>query len=188
MLDGLFLVFILCFALYLLLARRKEVPLFIAMHAIAQYVFTLVTWFFHMNSQLTGLLLGMMFLTTALLLWARNLDYSRELHAVQLFFSISQWAALAAAGAMCLFEPYTYLPPSSFWHPFIASDRQILHPVIKFLGNFLLFTTFFQIILHWGQRWSRKKSWIDLSPLFLYLILLVIMNLMRGTEVHHPFS
>ena len=72
MLDGIYLLFILALTVYLLLSSKKELPLTVVVHAVLQYIFTLVMWFTDMNSYLAAVLLAFMVSTTGLLIWGKK--------------------------------------------------------------------------------------------------------------------
>lgn len=189
MLTLLYLVFIGFCLLWFLLASRKELPLLVATHAILQYAFTLVSWFFQLNYALSALLLVFLMITAILLVWARNLNFSRELVSIRLFFSMLQWVLVFAVGIFILAKsPFQYIVPSSSWHGHIPAHQLSVHPVIKMGGNLMLFTTFFHLILHWGQRWNIKKSLIDLGPIAIYLIAIAALRFYQTSHLTHPFS
>ena len=189
MLNILYTLFIALALGYLVVAKRKEVPFVIVIHAFFQYILTLAFWIFHMNTAMAGLLLGFMAISSGLLVWARNLNYSRELLSIQFFFSISQWAVIASVLIfMAVKSPYYYLVPSANWHSHINAHQLSIHPVIKLCGNVLLFTTFFQLILNWGQKWSVRKSLIDLGPLMIYILLATLLRFFQSFSQALPFS
>ncbi|MEL6674236.1 MAG: hypothetical protein AAFR61_18665 [Bacteroidota bacterium] len=189
MLNFLFVGFIFISALYLFLSPRKEVPLVIILHAFFQYVMTLGFWLVQMNTYFAGMLLGFMVTTSVLLVWARNLNYSKDLLSIRLFFTLTQWTALVAVVIFIVVKsPYYYMVPSSSWQDLVDHQQLSIHPAAKLCGNVLLFTTFFHLVLGWGQRWSASKSFWDLSPLFLYFLLMSFLRIFQqGTEVF-PYS
>ncbi|MDX2247848.1 MAG: hypothetical protein SF052_13775 [Bacteroidia bacterium] len=189
MVNLFYLFFIVACLLYFLFSHRKEVPFVILIHALLQYLMTLSFWVFQMNNPMAGLLLGFIFASTILLIWARGLNYSRELHSIQLFFSVSQWMAIVAVGLfISLKSPFYYLIPSSAWHSNLNAHQMSIHPVIKLCGNLLLFTTFFHLILNWGSRWSVRKSLIDIGPLLIYLGIIAVLRVFQATTQSVPFS
>lgn len=138
---------------------------------------------------MAGLLLGFIFLSTVLLIWARGLNYSRELHSIQLFFSVSQWIAIISVGIfISVKSPFYYLLPSSSWHSNLNAHQLSIHPVIKLCGNILVFTTFFHLILNWGQKWSIRKSLVDLGPLIVYFALIIFLKIIQSSGNSFPFS
>ena len=189
MLTTLYLIFIVgCFA-YLLFSPRKEIPLIILMHALVQYVMTLIFWIFHMNTYFSAMLLGFMLLTTLILIWARSLNYSRELQSIQLFFSLTQWVALIAVGVfISINSPYFYMVPSSGWHKYINPHQLSIHPAAKLCGNILLFSTFFQIIAGWGRSWSIRRSLLDLGPITIYISMMGLLRLFQSNVEVYPYS
>ena len=175
--------------IYLLFSSRKEVPLMIVLHAAIQYGLALVLWMFRLGPYLAGMLLGFMILSSFLLIWARSLTYSREWQGIRVFFSLAQWAVLLALVIFATVKsPYYYLVPSSSWHPDIPVHRMSIHPAIKLGGNVLLFTTFFQVILHWGQKWDVRKSLVDLGPLLIYFSALIVLRMLHDAQASLPFS
>ncbi|MEL6192058.1 MAG: hypothetical protein AAFR66_08415 [Bacteroidota bacterium] len=180
MLTWLYVLFIVLISAYLVFSERKEVPLFVVLHAILQYGFTLALWLFQMTSLLGGLLLGFISASTFLLIWARSLNYSRELYSIKLFFSLTQWIVVLAIGVfMAIESPYYRMVPASSWQAYIDMDVLSIHPVIKLCGNLLLFTTFFHIMGHWGQKWNIRKSLFDLMPVWLYFLLLSLLKIFQ---------
>ena len=138
---------------------------------------------------MAGLLLGFMVISSVLLVWGRNLNYSRELLSIQFFFSISQWTVIASVLIfMAVKSPYYYLMPSSAWSAHINANQLSIHPVIKLCGNVLLFTTFFHLILNWGQKWSLRKSLIDLGPFMIYILLATLLRSFQSNTHAFPFS
>lgn len=189
MLTSLYLIFITCCLFWLLLAKRKELPLLVVMHAILQYAFTLISWFFQLNYALSAILLVFLMISALLLIWARNLNYSRELVSIRLFFTMLQWVLVIAVGIfMVAKSPFQYIVPSSSWHGHIPAHQLSVHPVIKMGGNVILFTTFFHLVLHWGQSWKVKKSLIDLGPVVLYLMAIAILRFYQASHLSLPFS
>ena len=189
MLNILFIIFIIGCAVYLVVAPRKEVPLIILLHALFQYAMTLVFWIFHMNTYFAGMLLGFMVLTTFLLIWARGMNYSRELHSIQMFFSLSQWAILIAVIIfISIKSPYFYMFPSSGWNQHINPHQLSIHPAAKLCGNILLFSTFFQLIIGWGRRWTIRKSIIDLGPICIYFAMMGLLRYFQSQVQIFPFS
>ena len=77
MLTWLYVLFIVLISAYLVFSERKEVPLFVVLHAILQYGFTLALWLFQMTSLLGALLLGFIAASTFLLIWARSFNYNK---------------------------------------------------------------------------------------------------------------
>ena len=189
MLNTLFIIFILaCFA-YLLFSPRKEIPLVVLLHALFQYAMTLIFWIFHMNTYFSAILLGFMLITTLILIWARSINYSRELQSIQLFFSLCQWAALlAVATFISIKSPYFYMVPSSGWHRHINPHQLSIHPAAKLCGNVLLFSTFFQIIIGWGRRWTIRRSLVDLGPILIYFTMMGVLRVFQSNVEVYPFS
>lgn len=189
MLNALFLTFILCCVLYLLFAPRKESAFFVILHAFFQYVTTLALWIFHMNSALAGLLLGFMVVSTGLLIWARSLNYSAEQHSIKRYFVISQWLLI---GVIALFislkSPYYYLVPAASWHAHINPHLLSIHPLVKISANVFLFSTFFLVILQWGQKWHIRQSLIMLGPILIYFLLVLLLRFFQTSTFTYPLS
>lgn len=189
MVNIFYTLFIVSCLLYFLLSRRKEVPFLVLIHALLQYLFTLSFWVFQMNNSMAGLLLGFIFVSSLLLIWARGLNYSRELLSIQLFFSVSQWMGIMAVGLFIFLKsPFYYLMPSSAWHSNLNAHQISIHPVIKLCGNLFLFTTFFHLILNWGEKWSIRKSLVDLGPFVIYLIIIAVLQIFQANTQSLPFS
>lgn len=189
MINILFLTFILCCVAYLVIAPRKEVALFIIFHAFLQYILSLALWIFHMNTGLVSLLLGFMTTSTGLLLWARNMNYSREQHSFRRYFLLGQWGLLVViVFFMAVRSPYYYLVPAASWHAHINPNLMSIHPLIKLSGNAFVFTTFFLIMLHWGQKWNIWRSLLVLGPFFLYLLIVVLLRLFQTSTYTYPFA
>lgn len=190
MLNIAFLVLMLGFLAYWFFAPRKEIPTLILLHAILQYGLTLASWQLQLSSILTGILLSFLILSTFLLIWARSLDYSREMHNIRLVFSVLQWAILISiVGYISFKSPYSYVSPVGQWHPPLAGQKGIsLHPMLKFGMNILTFTTFYHLVLHWGQKWTFRKSLIDLGPFIVFLVILAILRYIQVHTPSFPFS
>ncbi|MEZ4774316.1 MAG: hypothetical protein R3D00_14120 [Bacteroidia bacterium] len=189
MVNIFYTLFIVACLLYFILSSRKEIPFLILVHALFQYLFTLSAWVFQMNNPMAGLLLGFIFASTLLLIWARGLNYSRELLSIHLFFSVSQWMGILAVGLFIFFKsPFYYLMPSSAWHSNLSAHQMSIHPVIKLCGNFFLFTTFFHLILSWGAKWSLRKSLVDLGPLIVYFAIIAVLRIFQAKTQSLPFS
>lgn len=175
--------------IWFLAAGRKEMPMLIIMHTILQYAFTLACWFFQLNTALSGLLLIFLMMTGLLLIWARSLNYSKELVSIRLFFTMLQWVVIFAAGVFVLAKsPYHYQIPSANWQGHMPAHQISVHPVIKICGNLLLFTSFFHLVLGWGQRWEIRKSLLDLSPIVVYLGGLALIRAYQSSFFTHPFT
>ena len=100
-----------------------------------------------------------------------------------------QWVMLLAVGIFVLAKsPYHYITPSSSWHGHVPAHQLSVHPVIKMVGNLLLFTTFIQLVLHWGQRWQIKKSLLDLAPIIIYLLAVACLRFYQASHLTHPIS
>ncbi|MDX1908136.1 MAG: hypothetical protein SF053_13960 [Bacteroidia bacterium] len=174
---------------YLFWSPRKEIPLVIVLHALLQYVLTLALWLFYMDSRMTGLLLGYMAATTLLLIWGRQLTYSRELISIRVFFRLTQWVILGGLLIFVLFQnPYVFMEPSEQWAGRLNFQHLTFHPLLKLAGNVLAFTSFFHVILHWGQAWSLRKTWLDLGPLVGYILLMMGVRYLSGDPGPQPFS
>ncbi|MEM7368480.1 MAG: hypothetical protein AAF587_07735 [Bacteroidota bacterium] len=190
MLNTGFFVLTLVYLAYWFFASRKEIPSIILLHALLQYGLTLALWQLKLSPMLTGILLGFLVLTSFLLIWARSLDYSREMHNIRLVFSMLQWAILVGIlGFITLKSPYYYASAVSQWAPGMSPHQGLLlHPSVKFGTNILAFTTFYHLILHWGQKWSVKKSLFDLGPFVIFLITLAVLRYVQLHTPSHPFS
>ncbi len=189
MLNFLYIGFISLGLIWFLGASRKEMPLLVIMHTLLQYAFTLICWFFQINTALSALLLIFLMLTGLLLLWARSLNYSKELISIRMFFSMVQWVVILAVGVFILVKsPFHYLIPSSSWHGEMPVHQLAVHPIIKVCGNVLFFTTFFHLILNWGQKWDLRKSFFDLMPLIVYLVCLGLIRAYQNTFFTQPFT
>ena len=186
MLSTFYVLFLTALLSWVLVAKRKELPLLVLLHAIFQYVLTLAFWFFQMNADLVGLLLGYIALTSVLLVWARGLNYSKELVSIRLFFSMVQWVVVLAVVVLLMMKsPYTYLVPSSTWQGKISPHQLSLHPMLKVCGNILCFTGFLHFLFGWGQRWNLKKSFFELSPVMLYIVFMAVLRMLqiKGTGI-----
>jgi hypothetical protein len=180
---------LLFFAVYLTASVRKEVPALILLHAVVQYGITVAGWMFALNAYYAGLLLGFIAVTTFFLIWARSVPYSRGLSSVRLFCALAQWALL---GGLLLFilvrSPYQPLELGGDWHAGIAGRRQGLHAMVKLAGNLMLFTTVLQIILHWGELWTPRRSLAVFGAAWLYLLLTVALLLLQPGRAAEVFS
>lgn len=188
MLNALYIGFICISLLYLLLSPRKEVPLVILLQALLQYVFTLAVWSLQLPGPLGFILWSYMTATTLLLIWGRSLPVSRQWYSVRLFFTVSQWALLLMLAVLVgLRSPYLYTEVGDLSG---AHGGQVLtlHPALKFSGNLILFTSFFHLIMHWGQEWSLRKSLMDLGPVVVYFLLLLFLEMMQASMAVVPFS
>jgi len=163
-------------AIFFILTPRKEVPVILIIQALLQYVWTLGSWSLKLDTGMTWLLWSWMLSGTLLLLWARNLAYSKELFSIRLFFSVSQWAIILIIGLLIATRsPYEWIGPVGAG----ITEGVSLHPAIKLSGNLLIFTTFFQLVLHWGQMWSLRKSVVDLGPIFIYFGTLLLLRFLQ---------
>lgn len=177
MVNILFIIFFCSLAAYFIYSPRKEAPSVIVAHALLQYILTLGLWIFQLNDSLAVLMLSFITGTTLLLIWARSLNYSRELNAIKLLFSLFQWVVLLGVGIfIAIKSPYDRLIPAGSWQQYINVNSLGIHPVIKLACNILLFSTFFHLIAHWGQKWTVKKSLFDLSPIWICFLLLAIIK------------
>lgn len=190
MLNSGFLVLTLVFLAYWFFASRKEIPTIILLHALLQYGLSLALWRLTLSPLLGGILLGFLVLSSFLLIWARSLDYSREMHNIRLVFSMLQWAILIGIlGFISFKSPYYYASPVSQWPPGSGAQQGLfLHPSLKFGMNILAFTTFYHLILHWGQKWSLKKSLLDLGPFVIFLVTLAVLRYVQLVTPALPFS
>jgi len=189
MLNTLFLLLIAGFTIFLLLSRRKEIPFFILLHGAIQYMLTLIFWLFEMNSYYAGILWFFIFFSSLVLVWARGMNYSREMHRVEMFFSVTQWGILLAVLVfVALNSPYYHMIPSASWSSQINPNPVAIHPIAKLAGNMLLFTTFFQLIIGWGRTWTFRKSVIELGPIILYFILMGVLRVYEDEVQLFPFA
>jgi hypothetical protein len=189
MLNILYIGFIAAGLLWFLLAGRKEMPLLVITHSVLQYAFTLISWFFQLNPALSALLLVFLMLSGVLLIWARSLNYSKELISIRMFFSMLQWVVIFAVGVFILTKsPYHYMMPSANWQGHVPAHQLAVHPIIKICGNLLIFTTFFHLILNWGQRWQIRKSILDLLPMVIYLVALILIRVYQAMIFTHPIT
>lgn len=188
MLTAFFTIFIVVCLLYLIWIPRKEAALLVILHAFVQYAMTLSLWLFQINTQLTSLLLGFMLTTSILLLWARNLDYSQEWFSIRLFVSLVQWSIIVFILLFITFQPaYAQFIPSSGWQGKISTQHLAIHSSIKVCGNLIVFTTFIQIMLHWGQKWNIKQSLINLSPAIIYFIIMSLLKFFQSFTENSPY-
>ena len=189
MLNALFIIFIIaCFG-YLLVSEKKEVPLIILLHAFIQYIITIGLWLFRMTPSLTGLLLSFIVVSSLLLIWGRGLNYSQELQSIKLLFSMVQWMVIIGLFVFSVFgSPYYHMVPTGNLGSQVPLNTNMIHPVIKLSGNILMFTFFFQVITHWGEKWSFKKSLFDILPIVLLFLLLSILRIFNSTSLNHPFT
>lgn len=189
MLDSLYWLLIVASLIYVFAAPRKEIPLVIVLHGLLQYGMTLAGWTFRLGSLLGSILVSFLFLSSFLLIWARSLNYSKEYHSIRLFFSLAQWTVLIGLlGFIGWDSPYYYLLPSSTLIPGIEAHQLVIHPAVKFGGNFLVFAAFFHLILHWGQKWTPVKTLIDLGPIILYLLLTTGLSYFLSTQTTFPIT
>ncbi len=189
MLDGVYLLFILALTVYLLLSAKKELPIIVVVHAVLQYILTLVMWFTDMSPYLAGVLLAFMVSTTGLLIWGRSLNYSRDHQMIKVFVALGQWTVMVSILLFLMLKsPYSYHFSSLGSGNGHSLAYSTIHPFIKLCGNLLLFTTFLQVILSWGTSWSIKQSLRDLGPIVLYFLLTAILFLLESPFRHHAFT
>ncbi|MDW3645962.1 MAG: hypothetical protein R8P61_02775 [Bacteroidia bacterium] len=189
MLNTLFLLLIAGLVIFLLLSPRKEVPFIVLLHASIQYMMTLIYWLFEMNTYYAGILWCFILFSSLVLIWARGMNYSREMHRVEMFFSVSQWGILIAVLAFIgLNSPYYHMIPSASWSSQIHPSPVSIHPVAKLSGNVLMFTSFFQLILGWGRRWNLRKSVVELGPIILYFVLMGVLRVYEDDAQLFPFT
>jgi len=186
MLDLLFLIFIVSAVGYLLAAARKEFPLFILLHAVLQYAMLMLIWKGNLPPLMASFGLGFMWLSSFSLLWARSLNYSRAFKVLRGSLSVVQWAILLGLGLTLMggtANAFVYIANSQPFAPLnpYAHRLQPIAEATKLLGNLLVFTTFMHIVLQWGQKWSFRKSMLDLGPVLLYFLTVVGLHLLRST-------
>ncbi|MEO0899431.1 MAG: hypothetical protein AAFY71_23675 [Bacteroidota bacterium] len=175
--------------LFLLVSGRKEIPLVLICHALVQYGFTMTMWMFNLSGSLGNILMIYLWLTSIMLIWGRGLRIGGDLFSIRLFFSVSQWAVLIVLLLFIFLKtPYYYIfPTNSGGGPFV--DRQItFHPVLKLSGNILIFSTIFQVVLHWGQRWKFIRSVLDVGPMIIYLVILIYLKFFRLDMLSQPMT
>ncbi|MEO1417715.1 MAG: hypothetical protein AAFW00_20695 [Bacteroidota bacterium] len=174
---------------YVVTTPRKEFPIVVIFHALLQYGLTLAMWFLFLGRQHAIILMLFLWLSTLLLIWARSVNYSNELLSIRLFFSISQWAVLLMLGLFLALEsPYYYVTTASSQGVAPHFQHISLRPIIKLGANFLLFTTFFQLTLNWGQKWPLLRSLIDLGPILLYVGLMGILRSLMSQQMGFPHT
>ncbi|MCI4669602.1 MAG: hypothetical protein MRZ79_15820 [Bacteroidia bacterium] len=184
-----FLILSVALLMYFLFAGRKELPLLLVSHALLQYGLSMVLWYFHLSGSLASILMVFIWISSILLIWARSLNYGQDLFSIRLFFSVSQWAILLVLFLfIAIKSPFYYVFPATSLGQNVPVQHMTFHPILKLSGNLLIFTTFFHVIVHWGQRWKWHKSLIDLSPIIIYTFLLVILRNMRIENSSLPFS
>ena len=175
--------------LYFLFSGWKEIPLLLICYALLQYGLTLVLWGFQLSSGLSSMLMLFIWLSAIMLIWGRSLSYGRDLFSIRLFFSVSQWAILLVLFIFIFLKsPFYYVFPTSELNHNLPIQKLGFHPILKLSGNILVFTTFFHVVLHWGQRWKWTKSLIDLSPMLIYGGILIVLRQMQLESSGMPFS
>lgn len=188
MLTYLFILFIVLGLGYLMWSPRKEVVSLVLLHAFVQYAVTIAFWLFQINTHFTAMLLGFIVSTSLLLLWARTLDYSREWKSVGVFVTLAQWTAVGfVLVLMLLGSPYEQFVPAAAWSGQVGMAHQAIHPSIKLCANLILFTSFFQLIRNWGQRWSLNKSLLELGPLLIYFLILSLLKVFQPFTENSPY-
>lgn len=189
MLDFAYFFFILSFLAYLLLARRKELPLLVISHGLLQYFFTLIMWFSEMESQLSSVTLLFIVATSTLLIWARGLNYSREFRMIKVMVELGQWIILLAMGLFLLVNsPFSYHLSSRGPNPHLGFGYSVIHPWLKSGGNLLIFTTYLLILLNWGSNWPTKKSLKNFAPILIYFLLIALLYVWKSPFRHHAFT
>lgn len=189
MLDFVYLLFILLLILYLMVAQRKELPFLVITHVVIQYFFTTLSWMTSMDGQVAAILLLFLIASSTLLIWGRNLNYSRETRLIKAFTNTSQWAIFIIMLGFLLYKPYYILHYSSMGKsPHFGLAYSFIPPFFKICGNLLLFMTYLSFILNWGNKWNLKKSLKNFLPVFLYLLLLCILYLASASVRNHPFT
>lgn len=157
-------------------------------HALLQYGFSMVLWAFHLSGSLASILMVFIWVSSVMLIWARGLNYGQDLFSIRLFFSVSQWAILLVLFLfVSIKSPFYYTFPATV-SGHLPVQKLTFHPILKLSGNLLVFTTFFHVIVHWGQKWKWQKSLLDLSPIVIYAIMLVILRNLRMEHAALPFS
>lgn len=183
-----FLTLSLALLLYFLFSSRKELPMLLVCHALLQYGLSMVLWSFHLSSSLASIIMVFIWISSIMLIWARSLTYGQDLFSIRLFFSVSQWAILLVLILfVCIKSPFYYVFPTAA-HGGIPTQKLTFHPILKLSGNLLIFTTFFHVIVHWGQRWKWTKSLLDLAPIVIYAIMLLVLRNVQIEHAAQPFS
>lgn len=179
MLDGLFLFFIALAAVYLLVAPRKEFPLVVILHTVVQYALTMLAWQGALPPPIAVLTMGCMWSAALVMIWVRTWAYSPRLQYANYLARVMQWAVLGVAvldvfghnsSAEMLVGNALLMDESTL--------TMVLREANRFIGNLLVFMSFLQIILHWGQHWTVKKSLLDLFPVVGYFMLMLVLRLL----------
>ncbi len=175
--------------IYFFFSERKEIPLVLVLHALLQYGFTMVLWYFKLTPSLSSILVIFLWLSSIMLIWGRSLTFGRDLFSIRLFFSVSQWAILLVLGLfISLKSPFYYVFPTAELNHKLPLQHLTYHPILKLSGNILIFTTFFHVVIHWGQQWKWTKSLIDLLPVMIYAAILLVLRHLKMESIDFPFS
>ena len=138
-----------------------------------------------MDSQIAAILLLFLAGSSLLLVWGRNLNYSKESKMIQVFTNVSQWALLLVLIGFFAFKPNYILHYSAMGkNSHLGLVYTYIPPFFKLFGNIILFTTYLLFILNWGNKWNIKKSLKNFSPIFVYLFLLSLLYIL-GTSLRN---
>ncbi len=174
---------------YVLWSARKEIPLMLLFHVLIQYGFTLGIWFFTLSPTTTGVLLVGLCIGTPILIWGRILPLGKQWTASYRISWVMGWILISGiVGWMVWKGPYAYQEVSQAWRDIFPGTPLLLNQAFKWVGNGLLFLTFFQIILHWGERWTALGTWLSFGPIVLYLFVLILLQVHLSTLDQAPFS
>ncbi|MEM6265592.1 MAG: hypothetical protein AAGI38_24025 [Bacteroidota bacterium] len=188
MLDVAYYILISLLMAYLLVAAQKETPLLVLLHAIVQYLLTLGLWGMKMSGYIAGLLACFIFITSLVLVWIRNLNYSHELKILRIAFNWSQWVILGGLGIfMWTQSPFATVASSYEFHPHIEIPIGGLHPMVKVTGNVLMFSFLAQFFLFWGTKWTVGNSFRRLLPFLIYLVLVFFLQMAQREANAAPF-
>lgn len=180
MLDALFVLFIVALVGYVIAAPRKELPLLVVLHAALQYTLLMLIWRGVLPKQVALLGLAFMFISSVSLIWARTLQFSRSNMFFRTSLSIVQWFLVSAMFASVFLGQNNTFVLIANSNPGIAPFSPYpVNETTKLMGNLIIFTTFMQVVLYWGQKWSLRKSLLDLGPSIIYFCTVLGLHLMR---------
>ncbi len=173
MLDVLYGVFFSGLLLYFFLTSRKELPFILLMYSILEYFLTQLFWLNGLSKQMSGLLLVFLVLSGFALVWARSLNYSREQKQARVLFRVSSWVSLLAGILVMWIRGPFVMEVVSQSSTGYGHGGWTFQPFLKLCTNGLLFLFFLQLLIGWGRTWSVRESLLDLSPFFIYVLLLL---------------
>lgn len=174
---------------YLLWAPRKELPFVLVLHGVVQYGASVGFWLFSIGPAVLGKVLIGIYLGTALIWWARSIGYGPFWRRVYATSAGLGWLMMTLVVVWISMDGlFQYQEVSPMWREVLAVSPLAIHPLFKWLGNVLIFLTFFQITLHWGQPWKPVRSWLTFGPLLLFFLILLFFSLYLTGEEPAPFT